>query len=425
MNSRERVNQVLNHQEADRVPLDLGACGQTGMHVDTVYRLRQAMGLDEPGTPVKIVEPYQLLGEIKMDLIEALGVDVVGVGSPFNLFGFKNEGWKPWTTFAGTPALVPEGFNTDVEENGDLYIYAGGDKSYPPAGKMPAGGFFFDSLDRQKPIVEEELKVEDNLEEFGLLPDDVLDHMHREAVRLYEETDKAIMLLFPGTAFGDIALVPGPMLKDPKGIRGVEEWYISTAIRRDFIYEIFDRQCDIAMQNLEKVFEAVGNRPSVVWLSGTDFGTQKSQFLSADAYRKLYLPHQKRINDWIHANTTWKTLLHTDGALMPLIPLFMEAGYDAMNPTQITADGMVPEVLKSRFGDRLTFWGAGVDTQWVLPFGTPDEVRQQVRDNVCAFAPGGGMVFSTIHNAMAEVPEENLIAMYDELSKQGKYPVCQ
>jgi hypothetical protein len=421
MNSRERVNLALNHQEPDRVPLDLGGCGQTGMHVDTVYRLRQALGLDAPGTPVKVVEPYQMLGEIKPDLMEVLGVDVVGLWSLGTLFGFRNEGWKPWTTFAGTPVLVPEGFNTDVEEDGSLYLYAGGDKSYPPSGKMPAGGYFFDSVPRQHPIVEEDLKVEDNLEEFGVLSDADLDYMHREAVRLYEETDKAIMLLFPGTGFGDIALVPAPMLKDPKGIRDVTEWYMSTVTRQDFIYEIFERQADIAMKNLEKVFEAVGNRPSVAWMSGADFGTQTSQFMSTDTYRKLFMPHHKRVNDWIHENTTWKTLVHTDGALIPLIPLFIEEGFDIMNPVQITAAGMDPHVLKSRFGDQLTFWGAGVDTQWVLPFGTPDEVRQQVRENLDAFAPGGGLVFSTIHNVMAEVPVENLIAMYETLRDYGAY----
>ena len=258
MNSRERVELTLNHREPDRVPLDLGGCGQTGMHVDTVYSLRQALGLDEPGTPVKVIEPYQMLGEIKTDLIEALGADVVGLGTAGTLFGFKNDGWKPWITFAGTPVLVPEGFNTELDENGDLYMYAGGDKSYPPTAKMPAGGFYFDSLKRQYPIDDDNLKVEDNLEEFGLLSDEDLSYLRSESIRLYEETDKAIMLVFPGGSFGDIAVVPGPMLKDPKGIRDVEEWYVSTVSRQDFIYQIFERQCDIALDNLERSLQSSG-----------------------------------------------------------------------------------------------------------------------------------------------------------------------
>ncbi|MCL5669725.1 MAG: methyltransferase, partial [Acidobacteria bacterium] len=152
MTSRERVHRVLGHKEPDRVPLDLGASAVTGMHVDTVYKLRQALGLDEPRTPVKVTEPYQLLGQIKPDLMEALGIDVVELGKTTTLFGFKNQGWKPWTTFGGTPVLVPEGFNTEPDPNGDILMYPEGDKSAPPSGRMPQGGFYFDTIVRQPPI---------------------------------------------------------------------------------------------------------------------------------------------------------------------------------------------------------------------------------------------------------------------------------
>ena len=199
MTSRERVSLALQHQEADRVPLDLGASAVTGMQVDTVYGLRQALGLDRPGTPVKVVEPYQMLGEIGPDLMEALGVDVVGLGKPATLFGFRNEGWKSWTTFAGTPVLVPEGFNTEPEPNGDILMYPEGDKSVPASGRMPKGGFYFDSIVRQPPIDDGSLNVEDNLEEFGPISDEDLQYLQREAERLYAETDKAILANFGGT----------------------------------------------------------------------------------------------------------------------------------------------------------------------------------------------------------------------------------
>ena len=422
MNSRERVELAINHREPDRVPLDLGGCGQTGMHVDTVYLLRQALGLDAPGTPVRVIEPYQMLGEIKSDLVEALGVDVVSLGTRGTLFGFLNEGEKPWTTFGGTPVLVPEGFNTDLDENGDLFMYAGGDRSYPPSAKMPAGGFYFDSLKRQKPI-DETLKLEDNLEEFSPLSDGDLNHLHHESLRLYEDTDKAIMMVFPGAGFGDIALVPGPMLKDPKGIRDVEEWYISTVSRQDFIYRVFEHQCDIAMQNLTRVYEAVGNRASVMWLSGTDFGAQQGPFISPKAYQKLYMPHYKRIIDWVHTNTRWKVFIHCCGSIMPLIPYLIETGFDILNPVQTSAKNMDPVDLKTRFGDRLTFWGGGVDTQHVLPFGAPEEVRDQVRERLGVFGRGGGFVFNPIHNVQACVPVENLLAMYETVREYGKYPL--
>jgi hypothetical protein len=167
MNSRERVTCALNHQEPDRIPFDLGGSSVTGMHVSTIYRLRQALGLDAPGTPVKVIRPYLMLGEIRHDLVEALGVDVLALTGTGNLFGLEPTGWKPWTTFDGTPVLVPGGFNTDPEPNGDLLMYPEGDKSVPPSGRMPEGGWYFDAIIRQPPVDDEHLKVEDNLEEFG------------------------------------------------------------------------------------------------------------------------------------------------------------------------------------------------------------------------------------------------------------------
>jgi hypothetical protein len=231
------------------------------------------------------------------------------------------------------------------------------------------------------------------------------------------------MMVFPGAGFGDIALVPGPMLKNPKGIRDIEEWYISTVSRQDFIYQIFNRQCDIAMQNLPKVYEAVGNRITAVWLSGTDFGAQHGSFISPKSFQKLYKPHYKRINDWIHANTKWKVFIHCCGSIMSLIPEFIESGFDILNPVQTSAKNMDPHELKARFGSRLTFWGGGVDTQQVLPFGTPEDVRTQVRERLCVFGTGGGFVFNPIHNVQAGVPVENLLAMYETVRDYGKYPL--
>ena len=420
LTSRERVNLALNHQEPDRVPLDLGASAVTGMQVDTVYKLRQALGLDAPGTPVKVVEPYQMLGEIKPDLMHALGIDVVGLGKSATMFGFKNEGWKPWTTFAGTPVLVAAGFNTDPDENGDILIYPEGDQSVPPSGRMPKGGFYFDSIPRQLPLDENNLKLDDNLEEFGPISDADLAHLKREAEKLWTETDKAVLGNFGGTAFGDIALVPGPWLKHPKGIRDVEEWYVSTAMRRDFVYKIFERQCEIGIQNLEKIHRVVGNRVTVVFASGTDFGQQNGPFVSPKAYRDLFKPFNKAVNDWVHEHTTWKTFIHSCGSVRALIPDFIDAGFDILNPVQCSAACMAPEELKQEFGDRVTFWGGGVDTQKTLPFGTVDEVRQEVCARLKTFGKGGGYVFNTIHNVQARVPIENVLAMYETVRTCGR-----
>ncbi|MHC1772855.1 MAG: uroporphyrinogen decarboxylase family protein [Flexilinea sp.] len=421
MNSRERISLALNHKEADRVPLDLGGCGQTGMQVSTVYALRQALKLDPPGTPVKVSEPFQMLGEIKPDLQEFLGVDCVSVGGSTNFFGFKNEGWKPWTTFDGAPVLVPDLFNTEPNENGEILQYPQGDQSAMPCAIMPKGGFYFDSIVRQPPLDDEALNPADNLEEFQPVTDDELLYLKTESERVFTETDKALILGLGGMAFGDIALVPGPTLKNPKGIRDIEEWYISTVTRKDYIREVFERQCEIALSNLPKIYAAVGNRPTVAWISGTDFGAQNNCFISPRAFHTLYKPFMAKINDWIHENTHWKTFIHTCGSIIPLIPDIIEAGFDILNPVQTSAVNMDPQELKTRFGDQITFWGGGVDTQHVLPFGTPEEVREQVRSHIQIFSKNGGYVFNPIHNVQSGVPVENLLAMYETVKKYGVY----
>ncbi len=418
--SRQRVEKALNHQTPDQVPLDLGASAVTGMHVSSVYKLRQALGLDAPGTPVKVVEPYQLLGEIKPDLLNALGVDVVGLISQKNMFGFKNQGWKPWTTFDGTPVLVPEAFNLDPESDGSIFMYPEGDRSAQPSGHLPEGGWYFDTIVRQPAINEDHLNVEDNLEEFTPITDEDLAHFGREAVRLFTETDKAILANFGGTAFGDIALVPAPWLKNPKGIRDISEWYMSTVSRRNYVYEVFERQCQIGLANLEKIYQVVGNRVSAVFVTGTDFGTQQGPFISPRAYRGLFMPFHQQVNQWIHTHTSWKSFIHSCGSVRALIPDFIEAGFDILNPVQISAANMDRTELKRSFGDQLVFWGGGIDTQQTLPNGTPEQIRQEVRHSLEIFGQGGGYVFNTVHNVQPRVPVENLVALYEAVAAYRK-----
>jgi len=418
--SRERITDALNHKEPDRIPIDLGGSATSGMHVSIVYKLRQALGLDSPGTPVKVTETFQMLGEIELDLVEALGIDVLPLKTLDSFFGFKLEGWKEWTMFDGTPVLVPEGFNTIPETSGEILMYPGGDKTAPASGHMPKGGYFFDAIIRQQPIDDDNLNVEDNLEEFGPISDQNLEYLKLEAERLYTTADKALLGSFGGTGFGDIALVPAVQLKHPKGIRDIEEWYGSTSLRRDYIYEIFQRQCEIALENLVRLHAAVGDRISVIFVCGTDFGTQNGPFISPNAYRDLYHPVYKQVNDWIHKNTSWKTFKHSCGSISALIPDLIESGFDILNPVQCSATNMDPAYLKETFGDRVTFWGGGVDTQRTLPFGTPDEVRAEVRERLKIFGKGGGFVFNPIHNVQARTPIENLLAMYETVRDFGK-----
>lgn len=412
MTSRERIKAALGHKETDRVPIDLGATSVTGISASALSKLRGILGL-KSDMRIKINEPYQMLGEVDDDVRAVLGIDTISLSPPRNLFGFENTGWKPWELFDGTSVLVPEKFNTESESDGSILMYPEGDRTAPPSGRMPKEGFYFDTIVRQQPIDEDNLNPEDNLEEFKPISDENLEYFRKESERLYTSTDFAIIATFGGMAFGDIALVPAPFLKFPKGIRDVEEWYISTMMRRGYVYEVFERQCEIALKNLERIRQAVSNRIEAVFITGTDFGTQTSQFVSRDTYRELYKPFHKKVNDWVHANTTWKSFIHSCGAVEPLISEFIDAGFDILNPVQCSAACMEPDLLKERYGKNITFWGGGVDTQKTLPFGTQEEIRNEVKERLKIFSKGGGFVFNTVHNIQAKTPSESIIAMFE------------
>lgn len=157
----------------------------------------------------------------------------------------------------------------------------------------------------------------------------------------------------------------------------------------------------------------MGDAVQAVFVCGTDFGTQTSAFCSDATFRELWLPYYRRVNDWIHAHTPWKTFKHSCGSVVRFLDSFVDAGFDILNPVQCSAAGMDPEMLKAKYGDRLTFWGGGVDTQKTLPFGSPDEVREEVLRRCEIFASGGGFVFNTIHNIQYGTPVRNIVAMLD------------
>jgi hypothetical protein len=407
---RERVRLALAHEAPDAVPIDFGGTAVTGMHVSCVAALREHYGLES--RPVKVHEPYQMLGLLDEDLKRAIGVDVEGVPGRETLFGFRNDRWKPWTTHDGLEILVSEDFRTTTDENGDTLIHPKGNPSAPPSGRMPRGGYFFDAIVRQQEIDEDCLDPRDNLEEFEPVDERTLDEVH-EDVTAAAATGRAVIASFGGTALGDIALVPGLGLEHPRGIRDVAEWYVSLKARPGYIREVFEGQCEIALANLQRIHECVGDAVDAVFVCGTDFGTQTSAFCSVETFRELWLPHYRRVNDWIHANTSWKTFKHSCGSVERFLSAFIECGFDILNPVQCSAAHMEPEHLKLKYGGELVFWGGGVDTQRTLPFGSPAEVREEVLRRCEIFARGGGYVFNTIHNVQARTPVENIVAAID------------
>jgi hypothetical protein len=411
MTSKQRVQTTLAHKEPDKLPIDFGSTTETGMHVSCVEKLREYYSLAKK--PVKMHDPYQCLGFIENDLAEIIGTDVEGVYGSTTWFGFRNENWKEWKTPWGQVVLVAEGFNTTTDEKGNTYIHPQGDLSAPPSGLMPVSGYFFDEIIRQDPLPDDaSLRLEDNLEEFSTLSDTDLQYLKNLADRVLSGS-KAGIGSFGGTGIGDIANVPAPAIKHPKGIRDITEWYISTVTRQEFVYAIFKRQIDIALENLQRIHDTLGDSIDVIYTCGTDFGTQNSTFCSPEKFRKLYMPHYIRTNEWIHTHTKWKIMKHSCGSIPDLMPLFIESGFDIVNPVQCSAKGMDPAFLKKEFGKDIVFWGGGVNTQRTLPFGTPEEVRREVLTRCEIFSRDGGYIFNTIHNVMPNTPVDNIVAMID------------
>jgi len=415
MTSKERFDLTVNHKQPDRVVVDFGSTAVTGIHVQSVENLRKYFGLKSK--TVRVIEPYQMLGEVDEDLIEAMGIDVIGAWGKNNMFGIYNhEPLIEFTTNWGQKVLFPEGFHTLKDEKGDVLIYPEGDLTIPPSGRMPKNGYFFDAIIRQEPINEEKLDVKDNLEEFGLISESDLEFW-KEATRNARATGKAVIAALGGTALGDIALVPGIQMKNPKGIRDIAEWYMSTILRPDYVKAIFDRQSEIALENFSRLHEVIGDNIDAVFICGTDFGTQDSTFCAPEQFDDLWLPFYRRINDWVHTNTSWKTFKHSCGAVETFMSRFIDSGFDIINPVQISARGMDAAHLKNTYGKDLVFWGGGIDTQKTLPYSTPEKVREEVLRLCDIFAKDGGFVFNTVHNIQANVPVENIVAMVEAIKE--------
>ena len=390
--------------------MDFGGTSVTGIHVSCVAALRDYYGLT--AEPVKVHEPYQMLGLVEPDLRAAMGLDVAGVIPRKTMFGFPADDWKEWN-FHGLDVLVPGDFRIRTEPNGDILIYPEGDETAAPSGRMPVGSAFFDTIIRQPAIDDETLDPADNLEEFGPISEEDLDHIER-SVRAAGANGCGVAATFGGTAFGDIALVPAPFLKKPE-----------RHTRRRGVVHV---DADAARLHPPDLRAPVRNRhrepgadPRAHRRRGGLHVRLRHRFRHADfgvlfrvaTFRELWFPYYKRVNDWVHANTTWKCFKHSCGSVERFFESFIEAGFDIINPVQCSAAGMDPAELKRKYGSRLVFWGGGVDTQKTLPFGTPQEVREEVLRRCEIFAPGGGFVFNSIHNLQAGTPVENIVAMLD------------
>ena len=412
MNSRERVVKTINHQEPDRVPIDLGGSLVSGIMAGALVRLRRHLGLSEE---VRVYDCFQMLGDVAMDLVERFDIDVLPVEPEAVFFPhLLRRDYKPWTLFDGTPVLVPGPFSVEVSPEGEWLLHEDGDAEKQIVGRMPKDGFYFDDLrvirthqDFEPPSIESMQNSD-----WGKLKEEDLKYLADKARVLRESTDKALILTPWGTCMLGTA-----------SVGSVTDWLILLITEPSYVGELMDLTAERAVENLKLFWEAIGDDIDIIHIDGHDYGTQDREMFSPKLFEKYHVPCYKIQCDWIHENTPWKTAQHCCGSIPNLMDPFIRAGIDIMNPVQTSARGMDPRWLKDTFGDRIVFWGGGVDTQHVFGSATADEVRRDVAERVKIFGPGGGFLWAANHNIQYNVPPENIVAALETVREVGEYPI--
>jgi len=401
MTSRERVLRAINHQEPDRVPIDLGATRQSGISASSYHRLKKHLGLN---TPTQLVDLIQMLAEVEQPVMDRLGVDAIGVfrNETNPGLGIRKENWKPWTLFDGTPLLVPGDFNPVLEDEGSYAIHRNG----VAIARIPKDGFYFERVEKYPGAAH----VDVDKWQPSVWSDEDLETVHDRAECLSKNTDYALVCcvnppqeLFTGMGTGDF-----------------EAWWATFGGEPEYVHELFDKTVTVWLENLKRFADATRDKVHILQITD-DFGTQQSLLLSIRMFRERVLPYYKRGLDWVHQHTKMKVMLHSDGAIFDLIPSLIEMGVDILNPVQVNARGMDPVKLKKAYGDRIVFWGGSADCQQTLAFGTAEDVAREVETNVRVLAPGGGLVCASVRNIQTNVPPENVVALFDTARNLSVY----
>jgi uroporphyrinogen decarboxylase len=411
--SRERVLAALNHRQPDRVPVDFSGHRSSGIAAIAYPKLRAALGL-EPRT-VYVYDPIQQLAIVDDDVLDRFGVDTIEMGRGFCL---EDKWWTDWTLPDGAPCKMPAW--SSPEPGSDGWVLRAPDGRV--LGRMPASALHFDQV--YWPFLDGPAFAGDaggaQLETaldgsmwsvFGSPPQPTAtdEELAAGARGLREKTGRAIIALFGGN-----------LLETGQMLFRMDEFLVMLAGEPRQAHRFLDLLVERHLRKLERFLGAVGPYIDIIQF-GDDLGAQNGPQISPRMYREFFKPRHKLMWERAKQLANVKVMLHCCGAVRPLLKDLIDAGLDAINPVQISCRGMQAVELKRDFGRDLTFWGGGCDTQRVLPQGTPDEVRTHVLRQCEELAPGGGFVFQQVHNVLANVPPENVIAMFDAVREYGEH----
>jgi len=382
MKSRERVVLALDHKEPDRIPIDLGGSICSSIHKNAYIELKEYLDIELE--ELRMADYVQQLPYLDESLLERFSVD------------FR---------MVQLPAATAPGLN--VFEDGDYYAFIDrwGSKLHMPK----TGGFYFDWVDFpiQEPTIEALARYAWPTPD----PPEYNAQLREQAKHLYENTDYALV---------GSAIIGGGIFEQPARTMGLENFLMALVTEPDFADQMMDRITDIYIESCDNYLEQVGEYLQV-FTYWDDVCGQNGWLIAPDVYRKMIKPKQRRLVEAIKSKTDAKIYYHSCGAVFDLIPDLIELGFDILNPVQVSARGMDTKCLKETYGKDISFWGGGVDTQHVLPFGNPDEVADEVRRRIDDLAPGGGFVFAAVHNIQALVPPENILTAYETAIEYGTY----
>jgi len=406
MTSRERILAALNHVQPDQVPVDFSGHRSSGIAAMLYPKLREALGLGP--RPVYVYDPIQQLALVDEDVLERFAVDTVELG---RAFAQEAEHWVDWVLPDGQPCKMPAW--TAPERVDGAWVLRS--QSGRELARMPDGAIYFEQT--CWPFLNGEEDLDDLAGAFAesmwtavasppgpiVSGPDGPAKLAEGARRLRASTDRAIVGLFGGN-----------LLECGQFVYRIDQFLMMLAAEPERVERFLDRLVEMHLANLEAYLATVGDQIDVI-LFGDDLGMQTGPQMSPATYRRLFKPRHSLL--WHRAKelADVKVMLHCCGGVRPILPDLIEAGLDAINPVQITCGGMDTAELKAEFGRDLTFWGGGCDTQGILPGAAPAEVANHVRRQVELLAPGGGFVFQQVHNILANVPPENVVAMFDAI----------
>ena len=395
---RERVRKILNFEEADRPAIDLGATRMTGTTAWTYGALKQALGID--GGVTRVPDMFQMLAEVEEPVLDALGCDFAIVPADQMPYGLSRNTWKDFTFWDGQTFQVPSEFQPQVTDDGSLLVGDGPGWAQEVA-RMPSGGRYFDAVNVAN--LTDTFEVPHIDEKDWRLPatldDEFLERERARIESLYRSTDRA--------------LVVTPPFNLSSGYGGLYQWGMKMALDPEHCRAFMLAQGEASARVARQYLQVVGEYLDVVVLSGADYGTQDREVFRPQLFGEIMTPGWKLVCDAVHEFAHIKVFIHSCGSIPGLIPHIVEAGVDCLNPVQWGAAGMDREWMKKSFGDRVVFWGGGINTQNTFPFGTAEEVRREARECLDIYAPGGGFVVNPIHNVQADVPVENILALYE------------